>query len=269
MLTKPGIYPDIPIDVYHSSPGISSSGISKILECPKRYWYEYLSGKKKDWPEKSQRIGSATHGLFLEPEKFNNQFAFVKSLLSNAGKEDREKYALEGKITVTEEEVEIAICCVNSIKSHPVMQKLKDGKVEQSLVWDEENVLLRSRPDFYNDFLIVDIKTTENASPSAFERSIYINGYHRQGAIACDGLTKLTGNPYQSVLLIAVEKTPPYLVGCYLLSQDALQVGRAEYKRGIRIYQECVEKNQWPGYSELILEIGIPQWALIKAQEYL
>lgn len=270
MITKPGIYKDIDINDYHTSPGISSSGISLLLDCPKKYWYEYLSGESKKESEKSRRIGSATHTLLLEPEKFQNQFAVIKSLQTKEGKLTKEKEKANNKIVITEDEFNTALACSNSIKSENIWQRLPVGNVETSLAWVDEDVLLRSRPDYYNEELrlIVDIKTTQNASAKAFQNSIYNYGYHRQAALACDGLTKLTGQQFSSVLLIVVETCAPYLVGCYLLDQVSLDVGRFEYKRAIKIYRECTEKNQWPGYSEKIEPINIPDW-VFKQQEYL
>lgn len=268
IIKTPGIHKNVPIDDYHNSPGISSSGISLILDCPKRYWHEYLSGETVRESTKAIVIGQALHTLALEPDTFSDRFFVMPDTdrRTRAGKEEWENAlrSLGTRTAISADEFMIADSMAASIRKHPMFRKLAgNGNIEDSILWKDEETgaLLRSRPDYYNDFLIVDLKTTDDASPAAFARSIAAYGYHRQAAMACDALTSQTGFEYDSVVQFVVEKNPPWLVAVYLLSPESIDQGRLEYMRGAQIYQDCMEKNEWPGYEEVIKDIDLPKYA--------
>ena len=271
LIEKPGIYKNVTIEDYHRSMGISASGINKILISPKTYWYEYLSGEVKEEKE-SFIFGNALHTLVLEPETFNDRFHVYQGMdrRTKAGKEAWELLATisKDKDLMSEDDFKEVSLMAQNIRDHAFFKKViqSDGAcIEDSLLFldDEIGANLRSRPDYYNtnSRVIVDFKTTKSASPFSFARSIIDYGYHRQGAIALDGLTKLTGDEYTSVILFAVEKEPPYLVACYLLPDEAITLGRKQYKRGARTYKACLDNDFWPGYEEIIMPIELPRWA--------
>lgn len=301
---KAGLY-DIPIDAYHESEGLSNSGISKLLDCPYKYWYEYLNpNKPKD--EKESRalvIGQATHTLSLEPEKFDEKFAvnnldlpeltkpaLLKDLVAEFGKDkgrelfDAGKAEYEiakahqdqlkadhaescaGKTLLTQTECDQARAMSESIRSNKAFMKLIDDKnkyIEHSIYFNdpETGVLLKSRPDFFNHFLVLDLKTTESAKQSDFEKSIFTYGYHRQAALALDALTSLTGCQYDNFVILAVEKKPPYLTALYVLDAAAIQLGRTQYKAAVQKFNECVRQDRWEAYPESVVQITLPQWA--------
>ena len=301
---KPGLY-DISIDTYHESEGLSASGITKVLDCPYKYWYEYLN-KDKPKDEKESRalvIGQAVHTLALEPEKFESKFAvnnlelpeipkapLLKDLVAEFGKDKgRELFEggkvefetlkaeqdklkaewaaqCEGKTMLSRDENEKVTAMAASIRSNKAFMKLIDDKnkyVEHSIYFNdpETGVLLKSRPDFFNHFLVLDLKTTVSAKPSEFEKSIFNYGYHRQAALALDALHSLTGCQYDSFVILAVEKEAPYLTATYVLEKAALDLGRKQNREAIRLYKQCVDENKWMGYPEEVQQITLPNWA--------
>lgn len=273
MLEQIGIHKNVPNEVYHKSPGISSSGISLILDCPKRYWYQYLSNEASREDTRSMLIGQALHTMVLEPDTFNDRFIVLPELdrRTKAGKEAYEQFINEsqGKIVLPSSDYESAKQMADNVKAHRMYEKIYGvGNIEDSCLWKDKDtgVLLRSRPDYYNDFLIIDVKTTKDASPQAFASSMATYGYHRQAAMACDALTELTGCPYETVIQFVVENTAPYLVAAYAIKQDAIELGRKQYKEGARIYAECMRTNNWPGYPEILTEIDLPNWFYYREQ---
>lgn len=143
--------------------------------------------------------------------------------------------------------------------------------------------------------IIGDLKTTEDASPEGFAKSIANWRYDVQHAYYMDG-TRLAleqGNcnppqegkaelsvywtdPVTGVLcrcrpdfwrgypkhfaFIAVEKKPPYAVGVYVLDSEGVEIGRAQYQHDLRVYAECVRTGVWPGYGDKIQTISLPAW---------
>jgi len=270
MINAPGIYKDLPNELYHKSSGISNSGLGLLIppNCPKMYWYKYLSGQYERKESDEFVIGSAVHTLCLEPEKFDSMYYTMPKVdrRTTAGREEYARMELQnaGMQALNIEQMAQVKSMSDAVTSHAMFKKLHGkGCVEDSIAWidAESGALLRTRPDFYNEFLILDVKTTKDVRAHSFSRSIYDYGYHRQGAMACDGLTTITGTNYDKVVLFVVSKEPPYLVKAYVLTEAALEKGREEYKIGAKIYQQCLEANEWPGYEEIIEDVDLPYWA--------
>jgi hypothetical protein len=275
MIICPGIYADIPNAVYHASPGVSSSGISALIapNCPKNYWYKYLSGECPYETNDSFLLGTVVHTLALEPETFDSRF-----LVANVPSKRLKSYEslmaqllkdAKGREIVCPKIVEEASKMADALTSHKLFKTLGKGNVEHSLAWidEESGALLRSRPDYYNENIILDIKTSRALDPASFSSSVFRYGYHRQAAMACDGLTKLTGKQYDTVILFVVSKEPPYLVRSYVIGTESLEIGRQQYKAGAKLYQRCLTENNWPGYPEIVEDIELPRWAFYEIEE--
>jgi exodeoxyribonuclease VIII len=101
----------------------------------------------------------------------------------------------------------------------------------------------------------VDVKTTEDASASAFAKSIANYRYHVQDAHYREGFER------DRFVWIAVEIKPPYAVAVYMDDSDMLALGQSHRDTDLRTYAECKAKNEWPGYPEVIQSIQLPRWA--------
>lgn len=152
--------------------------------------------------------------------------------------------------------------------------------------------------------IIGDLKTTEDASPEGFAKSIANWRYDVQHAYYMDGtrlaleqgkctppqegkaeLSVYWTDPVTGVLcrcrpdfwrghpkhfaFIAVEKKPPYAVGVYVLDSEGVEIGRAQYQHDLRVYAECVRSGVWPGYGDKIQTISLPGWHANKNQHLL
>lgn len=72
-----GIYLNMPNDLYHSLPALSSSGLKKFKESPPHYYREYLSGittKRTTQQKRTLDAGTYGHELVLEPEGFFDRY---------------------------------------------------------------------------------------------------------------------------------------------------------------------------------------------------
>ena len=111
---------------------------------------------------------------------------------------------------------------------------------------------LRSRPDYFTDEIIIDLKTT--AYLKGFDKSVFRYGYHRQAAMQLDGLESIDGKKRQYVLF-AVEKDAPYLTSVFTLDEASIDEGRKDYYKAAEIYGQCLEFDIWPGYAETVQTI--------------
>lgn len=264
-MREPGIYTDVDINEYHSSEGISSSGISLLIDCPKRYFHQYIE-KRKSIDTSAMQLGSAVHMLVLEPELFNKTFYLMREscdLRTKAGKEaySQAESNANGRTILRPGTWEQVIEMADSIKKSATWNNIIPGKVEHSVFWDAGiyNTRLRARPDFYNDTMIVDIKTTD--SIKGFSKSIHTYGYHRQAAMQIDGLKHHDGKDRFFGFMV-VENKEPYLTACFVLNEQSIQQGRREYLDAAAVYSECMESSVWPGYDDFFQEISIPAYAI-------
>ena len=267
-----GIYKNIPIEEYHAEEGISSTGISLIMDCPKRYWWEFQSKSEKHKKAKQYEMGSALHTCILEPDKFQDRFYLAREtfdMRTKAGKEAMEKAEKEadGRTILRGVDCELLMAMECSVKEHPVWQKIKlsEGNIEDSVYWDGGiyKTRLRARPDFFNSEVVIDLKTTDCLSN--FSKSVYNFGYHRQAAMQLDGLQKIDGMKRLFAFCV-VEKKPPYLTAWFTLDEKSLEQGRKEYLGAAAVYSECLRANEWPGYEERIQILSLPKWAFEKEE---
>lgn len=143
--------------------------------------------------------------------------------------------------------------------------------------------------------VIGDLKTTEDASPEGFAKSMANYRYDVQAPYYLDGVKKALeqgkctppakgaselsvywvdeatgvlcrcrpdwwrGYP-KNFVFIAVEKKPPYAVGVYVLDSASTDIGRAIYQHDLQVYAECLASDKWPGYGDLVQTINMPTW---------
>jgi exodeoxyribonuclease VIII len=108
--------------------------------------------------------------------------------------------------------------------------------------------------------MIVDLKTTQDAGPK-FAQSVAKFGYHTQAAFYKDGMA-YGEKKNCGFTIIAVEKTPPYAVGVYVMDGEAVEQGRKNYKRVLTRWAKSVQSGNYPGYSVAPETLSLPDWAI-------
>ena len=65
--------------------------------------------------------------------------------------------------------------------------------------------------------------------------------------------------------MICCEKKSPFAVAVYLVSDSAMRQGHHEVQELLSLWADCIEAfghdGEWPGYEEVVHEIGLPSWA--------
>lgn len=156
-----------------------------------------------------------------------------------------------------------------AVMAHPMAARLMrmQGKAEQSVYWidAETGELCRCRPDWWPENFCVDLKSTDDASPEGFRKSIANYAYDVQDAFYFDGLAA-AGKPIRAFFFIACEKTARVIEGksfgvaVYQLDEDSRALGRAKYRADLAKYAECRRTGIWPNYGSEIMPISLPQW---------
>jgi exodeoxyribonuclease VIII len=110
-----------------------------------------------------------------------------------------------------------------------------------------------------HDDFVVDLKTTEDASPEEFAKSCANYRYHVQDPFYRDGLAAVKRKP-RAFVFIAVEKKAPHAVGVYVLRAEDVELGRMQYRANLNRYAECLQSGKFPAYSEKVESLALPAW---------
>lgn len=273
---KPGHYPDLPMSEYHGSEGISKSGLSLMLKSPLDYWSAYLDPNRKQRPTTpAMKLGSAIHCKVLEPHLFDSEYVLSPKFdrRSKAGKAEYEAWLSEycNHILLDPEELATVEACAAAIAANPECQKyLTNGKAEQSYYWQDPSSfqLCKCRPDYVTDnHILVDLKTTRDASAEEFERTCANFHYEMSAAFSSWGYELTTGVRPVAYVFVVVETTPPYKTACYLLDEESENIGHRLCLKALEKLDECIEFDEWPGLPETTQIVGLPAYIKRKYED--
>jgi len=256
-ITEPGIYAGISSAGYHANPALGSSSLKTLAtRTPAHYKWDQTHPKHSD----AFTLGTATHSLILEDDTSGIEMVMADNWLTKAAKEAKAEALAKGMQPLLQKEWLQVLAMRDAVMAHPLARAaFTDHQAEQSVFWQEDSLTLKCRPDAWKPGQLVDLKTTVNADPREFGKTAYDFGYHQSAAHYQDGVHAATGEklPFTFVL---VEKSAPYLVSVVQLDDEALTAGRALNDRAKRIYAECTETGNWPGYPDAD-PISLPMWA--------
>jgi hypothetical protein len=262
---KPGIYDGISNAAYHADPALGSTSLKTLAtRTPAHYQHDKTHPKFSD----AFTLGTAAHSLILEGDSSNIVVVEADNWLTKAAKEEKSAALADGKQPLLDKEWQQVLAMTRSVMLLPEARELFTGhKAEQSVSWDEDGLMFKCRPYAWKPGLLVDLKTTVNADPNEFGKTAYNFGYHQSAAHYIDGVKAATGEelPFKFVL---VEKTAPHLVSVVELDPEAIDYGRQLNERAKRIYSECVESGNWPGYPTAA-PISLPNYAIYEMDDLL
>jgi hypothetical protein len=245
---------------YHADPAISASHLHAVAASPYHYWSRFLNPDRPVVePTAAMRLGSLVHCAVLEPDELSKRYAVAPDRRTKDGKATAALLAASGIEAVSAADMELALAMAASVRSHQAAAELlRDGVAEQSFWWDDVDTGLRCkcRPDWYYGTTLVDLKTTTDASPRGFAKSVANWRYHVQQA------HYMAGTFAERFVFIAVEKTYPYAVGVYELDTTAMDAAETTRRNNLQTIADCRAINEWPGYSQGIQNLSLPGWAL-------
>ena len=251
---------------YHAHPAISKSHLDQLARSPAHYWARYLDPNRvPPEPTAAMLLGSALHTAVLEPHLWDVQYAVAPEGIDRRYKVGKEAWAAfeaeaQGKAVLTAEDGARIRRMADAVHQHPASSFLLDlpGVCEASYFWTDEETGLecKCRPDWHSADrrLVVDVKTTEDASPDGFARSVAKWRYHVQAAWYQRPLGA------EQFLFVCVEKEPPYLVAVYAVTEAMFAAGARVADRDLARLAECRAADRWPGYADTIQPIDLPKW---------
>lgn len=251
---------------YRAAAGVSKSMLDDIAPpwTPAHFRAKHITKEVPDDQTDAQELGQLTHRVILEPDTLEGAF-HVKpegmNFTTKAGKEWRDGHTDRPIITTGDANAVKAMR--DAVWRHPVAKRLlKGARTEQSLfAEDSRGTLRKGRLDALTEGNIIpDLKTCLSADPAWLEKQVANLRYYVQGAYYA-AMCNLLGMDKQAFTLICVEKTPPYDVVCYTIEDWLMDAGKVCFERDLAMYRHCLETDKWPGRSDGIEYIGVPQWA--------
>jgi hypothetical protein len=250
-------------DEYHAHPAVGSSQLKKILRSPAHYKAELEEPSATTAP---QRLGSLIHLAILEPKKFEKQAVICPKFTGKGSRIAAEMWKQEnqGKLILQPDEAVMINKIIDSLSQFETgCRLLSQGTAEESFFWQDPltGIVCKCRPDFFKDGMLVDLKTTVNASPQDFPKSMANLMYHLQAAYYLDGVSYVLGEPVPKFVILAIEKEAPFAMAAYELDEATLDVGRVLYRRALKRLRQCRLSGEYPGYPDRILNASLPSWA--------
>jgi exodeoxyribonuclease VIII len=235
------------------------STLKHIARSPAHYRHA-LTTERPDTP--AMRLGRLVHWHVLGgmPDDEEGRVAIYDGeRRGNAWKEFAAAH--KNDEIVTRKEWEAALPIADAVNLDPYFRQLKDGAaLEQRIEWSIAGRAWASRPDaFRPGSMLLDLKTTTDASPIGFARQAWKMGYHAQLAAYEDALA-FHDISVPDKYLVAVETRAPYPVTVLRLTPTILEEGRRLYRAWFERLRVCEENDHWPAYTEHVETLDVPAW---------
>lgn len=295
LITQRGAYEGIEAADYHGNPhllpgpSLSASGAKVLLEkSPAHFWHQScLNPDRQESDADHFAVGRAAHDLLLLGGDWEDRYYVLPEGFSRAKtKQFAEEIAAadyaksKGKTLIKASDMELVKRIADKIsESADARNALLRGVPEMTLVWQDEltGVWLRARPDFLPFTcmegapvrVVTDLKfmAGTHCSPRGFSKAIDNFGYHISAAHYGEGIKQIYGKYPTHWLHIVIEKDPPHTVSLYELPAEDIERGRNLMRQAINVFAQCLKRNEWPGYADKPMQVGLPIYARMRIDE--
>lgn len=260
-------------DEYRSmKPELSQSVLKAVLTKSPAHARYALDHPSESTP--AQRLGTAAHVRILEgAEAFSGRYA-VAPPCDRRTKDGKALFAefeagLNGREIITADDFATIEGMAGAIEAHQLAGRLFRGGVAEASAFGKINGIdIKGRFDYFHqtDGVIVDFKTTLDASPDEAQRYAVRYGLHIQQYIYSEIHRSITGKLPSDFVFVLAEKNPPYGVAVVRLTKAAVDAARGEVERALDIWRQCVRAKTWQGYADGVIEVDLPAWKYNKLE---
>lgn len=231
----------------------------------------------------NQLFGTLCHEYILNNTNFYNNYAILDDSFiindiggkspkaTNKYKDFLNNFIAENptKQIVTLDELNILKELYNNVWSSDIFTQIAENAIfETKLEFTLNNIECTGIPDLVNvdKKIILELKTTQNASKSNFAKQISNFDYHLQAAMYIYACSIIYGGSIDewSFVFLAIETKEPYLLNYYTLDNQSIAYGRHMVDMLLCLWAECLKTGFDKGYSifnsEKIEKIGLPAY---------
>lgn len=283
-IIEPGIY-DIPMAEYLADPcsesSITGSAVKTLLqESPLHCWHNHprLGGGHRATTDAMDK-GSIVHDLVFDEGGSEYVTIDVPDYRTKAAQEARDAARAAGKIPVIAAKMAELQDCAATIRHQiadipDVARAMKRGQAESTMVWQEDSVWCRARPDWLPDdpaLPMLNLKTTGmSASPEARERDMQTS-HALSAAFYENGAERLRGKRPAPTLFIVAEIEAPFGMSILSSGPDLDAMAREDVAWAVRQWGALLAQygaaTRWPGYSLATHWIDAPAWMVMRREE--
>lgn len=253
---------------------MSQGELKEFLKCPSRWVNGYREDQKSS---EAQKWGSLIDCLVLTPDRFKDVYCVAPETYPAEGKKKGDpatekpwnwnatyckewRESQNGLMVLKAEEIAEAGGAIKKLYEDATITAALTGAKRQVMVTADAHINgliipVRVLIDFIPELLpytqmIGDLKTACDASIRGWQRAVFTNGYHIQGAFYIDIYEAATSENRTDFIHVIQESFLPYQTGRRILSSELLELGREEYKKALFLYAECLKTGIWPDYEE-------------------
>ena len=277
-----GIF-NIPLREYINDPApvpsLNSGTAHRLLTAsPLHAWTDHPRLNDKYVSEQLSRLelGTIVHALLLEKDRSRVVLVEAEDWRTKAAKEKRDEARALGKLPILSKDMAEAESMVSvatkAIGASEIAGDFATAIPEQTLIWEDEGIWCRSRPDkATKDWKVLfDYKTVAgSANPKTFMRAILQHGYDLQAVLGLRGVERLRLADKSTFIFIAQEIDPPYAVSFVSLNPEWVKFADDKLRMAMSIWKGCLRTNEWPAYSNRIAYLEPPPYAVIGWDENL
>lgn len=225
-------------------------------------------------------FGRAFHCALLEPDRFPDEYVIAPDFgdlravegrttkeEGKANKTARNEWlaANAGKTALDADDGDRIAHMVASIRGHRAAMSAIVGATEETIRWTDAatGLACKARLDTFRAVGVTDLKTCLDPSPRGFGAAAGRYLYHGQIAFYHDGVIAAGRCVAPDLpLIVAIQNCEPWDVAVYRVDHEALEAGRALYRRLLKRFAECTAADWWPGCAPEIVPLRLPEWAL-------
>jgi len=260
---------------YDEAPGVRASELIAAHKSG-RHWRQYCEGSRKETP--AMWIGTLVHLAVLEPDEWARYVpAWTPPKVDRRtveGKAAAERFAVElaareaacakaGQIMIDAEEIETVNACANAVLEYEAVpgvtlrKWLASADRELSIFWtNAAGIECKARLDAYSGGVILDVKTTRDASGRKFAYSVSDYGYHVQAAHYSDA-AEAAGLTVSGFVFAAVEAAPPTIAAMWRLPPAVMARGARDAAAAFETIA-AAKAGRLSGYTTGIETLSIP-----------
>lgn len=296
-LPAPGIYHDVPDDVYFAWPAMSQSTLRLALIGSCRHIRAALDGTMVHKPTDAMRLGRAIHAALLTPHTFQREWIVdprCQAILSTGKRRhspcgavarhmraDGTSYACgvhmcPGDVPIANlvrnEDVHTIQGLRSSIANHPAVRVLRHrGGSEVAVITSIDGLPFKCKLDRFSPAtesappIIVDLKKHPVLTGSVRDLQRRMRDYHMDLQAYCytRAIRDILGQT-PAFVWVFLEDGPPYDVQCRQASELTIELGRVKFEYAWGMYLDSVKNDRWPGYSDSLETLDPDDYELMR-----
>lgn len=276
-ITEPGIYFDMPIEVYHAQRAVSCSGLKQLLRSPWHYWAGSPLNPNREPFKKTPSLikGQKFHKWLLERDTFFEDYTEKKGVNASTV----EGMVGEGELNDLKQAVTVLQTQMPKVVSICLDKALR----EVSMFWldAETGILCRCRHDIFKPHVSTDYKTAADVSPRdcigsvvnydyAMQASYYLSGNKAvfKNHVTEEMKARLNLTPevlayidkHSNFVFLFQEPTFPFTPYAVTIEDELLQKGYNLWRYALTVYKDCLDRyghdKPWPAFGDEVKPLG-------------